>query len=418
MPSIHSIWSKLFPFKRLPPIDRFHVSVVTSPAELEFGEFLPLELRYAMAVRPSRHETFRTLLERGFGIGVRTVDKTPERVLLAVDRISHLTQHNTIIPWLERLLREEQLPIFSEEELRTAEAKGINLYEEAKTILAKRYEFKRIVLVPLENQALTEHERQLIHEVNQDLYPYAVDVIVHRITFDNAHTRTEVAQSIIKALLIVGPVAHALEHLLSGIGKVFAATADDLLSETAELFALRGSGFTWRQLAKRSRILIPVFILATYGAFQVEDLIEEGYLAWAGVVFGLSAVALSLTTALQSIQLYRHSFEALVREGKMRLGSGESLLWYALRQDFTNPARLGLFIGALCSPLTAAIVFSFFPHLTRNGWVLALLGSTESVVASLTVIAAHRIHRWLFRMRVRRALTRLISTQMVASRQI
>lgn len=404
MPSLSSWWSKLSFVKRPPAIDRFHLAVVTRPQELEFAELLPIEVRYVIAVRPTRHETFRSLLEKGFGIGVRTVVKTPERVLQAVDRISHETQHNTVLPWLENLLRREELPVFTESELRQAEAKGINLYEETKTILSQRFEFKKIVLVALENQCLTEREQQLMREVNEDLYPHAIDVILNRVTFDNAHTRTEVAQSIIKALLIVGPVAHVLEQILSGIGKVFAATADDLVSEAAELFALRGSGFTWRQLIKRSRILIPVFLIATYGAFQVEPLLHEGRLAFAGVVFGLSAVALSLTTALQSIRLYQQSFAALAREGKLRLEPGKGLLSYALRQDFTNPARLGLFVGAAASPIMAAVVFTFFSHLTSNGWVLALLGSTESVVASLTVMAAASVNRWRFRRRVRNAL--------------
>jgi hypothetical protein len=406
MPNLHSLWSRIAPFKRPVPIDRYHVTAVTNPVELEFAEDLPIELRYVMAVRPSRHETFRKLLEAGYGIGVRTADKTPERVLQAVDRISRETQHNTVLPWLERLLRHEELPVFSEEDLRRAEAGGVNLYEEARIILAKRHEFKKIILIPLENQCLTEAEQRMMREVNEDLYPHAIDVIVNRVTFDNAHTRTEAAQSIIKALIIVGPIAHVLEHFLSGIGKVFAATVDDLLSETAELFALRGSGFTWKQLLKRSRILVPIFFLALYGAFQVEPLIEEGRMALAGVVFGLSAVALSLTTAIQSVFLYRKSFAALEQEGKLRREPGKGIWGYALKQDFTNPARLGLFVGALSSPFMAALVFTFMPALTHNGWILALLGSTESIVASLTVIAAGRINRSLFRARVRRAIFR------------
>ncbi len=243
-----------------------------------------------------------------------------------------------------------------------------------------------------------------MREINEDLYPHAIEVIVNRVIFDNAHTRTHVAQSIIKALIVIGPITHALEHVLSGIGKVFAATADDLVSEAAELFALRGSGFSWRQLLKRSRILIPIFILATIGAFRVEGLVQDGRMALAGVVFGLSAVALSLTTAIQSIFLYRQAYTNLVTEGKVRLEPGQSTTLLALRQDFTNPARLGLFVGALSSPIFAAIVFLFLPFLTTNGWVLALLGSTESVVAGLTVVAAHRVNRWRFQTRVRRAL--------------
>lgn len=76
------------------------------------------------------------------------------------------------------------------------------------------------MLVALENQCLTEREQEIMDEVNRDLYPHAIDTIVNRVTFDNAHTRTETAQTIIKALLVIGPITHALEHFLSGIGKV------------------------------------------------------------------------------------------------------------------------------------------------------------------------------------------------------
>lgn len=403
-----SFWKRFLPFRRNSTIDKYHIAVVTAPAELAVADDLPLELRYVLAVRPSRFETFRKLLESGYGIGVRTVDKTPERVLLAVDRISRETQENTVIPWLEVLLRREELPVFSADELERAERHGVNLYQEAKAILEERFEFKKIVLIDLHNRCIGSAEQQLMHEVNEDLFPLAIDTILHRVVFDNAHTRTEVAQSIIKALVVIGPIAHALEHVLSGLGKIFAASADDLLSEVAELFALRGSGFTWRQLMRRSRILIPVFVLATYGAFQVEPLIHSGSVAWAGAVFGLSAVALSLTTAIQSIGMYRQSYARLVSNGKLRLASGQSLTRLALRQDFTNPARLGLFVGAIASPLVAAVIFSRFTGLVSNGWILALLGSTESVVAGLTVISAPRIERALFRSRIRRALQNIV----------
>jgi len=408
MAQLLSWWSWLAPFKRLPLIDRYHVSVVTNPTELEYSELLPLEIRYVLAVRPSRHQAFHGLLSHRFGVGVRTVDKTPERVLQAVDRISHECQHNTIVPWLEKLLRHEELPIFSEEELRLAEAKGINLYKEIQIILSQRFEFKKIVLVPLDNQVVTQDQQNLLKEINQDLYPYAIDVIINRVTFDAAHTRTEVAQSILKALLVIGPIAHLLESALSGIGKIFAAVSDDLLSETAELFALRGSGFTWRQLLGRSYLLIPVFLIATIGAFQVEPLIDQGRNVTAGIVFGLSAVALSLTTAIASVGLYYAAYARLVEEGKLRLEGGRGLLWHALHQDFTNPARLGLFVGAVASPVVAACVFSLVPIWTHNGWVLALLGSVESVVAGLTVIGSAHLNTWRFRLRMRRALRSVI----------
>lgn len=393
------------------PIDRYHVKVVTHAAELSQSDLLPIEIQYVLAAKPERFEQFRSLLERGYGIGVRNVDKTPERVLHAVDRISRLAQENTIIPWLHRLLREEEVPVFTRDELERAEAGGVNLYEEARTILAERFEFRKIILVDLRNVAIGTEEQSLMRAVNEDLYPLAIDAIVHRVVFDNAHARTETAQAIIKALLVVGPVAHLAEHWIAGLGKVVAASADDLLAETAELFALRGSGFTWRQLAKRGRILVPVFILATYGAFQVEPLIEAGHIAFAGVVFGFSAVALSLTTGIQSVFMYRQSYQKLVAAGKLRLGTGQSLWRFAFRQDFTNPARLGLIVGAFMSPIIAAFVFTLAPEWTHNGWLLALLGSVESIVAGTTVFASGRIERWWFKRKVEGAINAIVDSQ-------
>ena len=404
-----SLCSRFRAESSVPIVDQYRIEVVTSAQKLSVPEKLPFELRYVLAVRPSRFAVLRTWIEDGYGLGVRTVIQTPERVLEAVDRISRMTQENTVTPWLERLLRHEEMPVFSAQELESAESEGVNLYEEVRVILSERFEFSKIVLVDVQNRTIGITEQQMLRQINEDLYPLAIDTIIHRVMFDNAHARTEVAQSILKALIIVGPIAHVLEHVLSGLGKIFAASADDVLSEAAELMALRGSGFSWKQLMKRSRILIPVFLLATYGAFSVDGIVQSGHPALAGLVFGVSAVALSLTTALQSIGLYRSAYVKLVASGKMQLAAGSSLSLLALRQDFTNPARLGLFVGAFASPILAAVIFLSAPSLISNGWLLALLGSTESIVGGLTVICAGRIERLMFRLRVQRALVNIVS---------
>ncbi|MEK7509050.1 MAG: hypothetical protein AAB568_04320, partial [Patescibacteria group bacterium] len=171
-------------------------------------------------------------------------------------------------------------------------------------------------------------------------------------------------------------------------------SADDLLGESAELMALRGSGFSWRELAKRGRLLVPVFALATWGAFSVEGLLEEGHTVWGGIVFGLSAVALSLTTAIQSIFMYRRNLIRLVNENKVTSRDSWGITKLALVQDFTNPARLGLLFGASLAPVMGII--GSLLGLMHNGFVLAAIGSTESIVAGLTVIFADRINEWRF----------------------
>jgi hypothetical protein len=337
-------------------------------------------------------------------VDVCTVQETPRAILEAVEHISQLTQENTIIPWLPRLLRQGDMPTFTEADLRLAERQGIALYEEARRIFERRYEFKKIVLIDLRNQGVEDKHRRLMLELNEVLYPYALDYIIHRVLADDAATNTQIAQTITKALLLIGPVSHFLELWVSGIGRIFAASADDFMGETAELFALHGSGFTWRQLLRRSRVLLPVFVLAIYGAFSVEGLVAAGRFGLAGLVFGMSAVALSFTTIIQSTKLYHEAFVALSIGGKLR--SQERSLWrLAITQDFSNPARFGLLVGALVAPLVGAVVFMLFPEQTHNGWVLALLASVESLVSGVAMLSASRVQDWWFHRRMRHLIS-------------
>ncbi len=372
----------------------YSLRVVSLPEELDHPDDIPPEFRFILAKEPAWKEELRAILSNGKALGIRTVERSPEDILSAVNHIALYSQERMILSWLPKLLSNQREPIFTPNELEAAGKKNIDLYDEVKTILVHRLEFKKFVLIDEENRGISEQERSLIRRMNEDLFPVSIRYIVNRVVYDNAHTRTEVAQSIIKALLVVGPITHILEHYVRGVGKVFAASADDLLSETAELFALRGSGFSWKTLAKRSRILIPVFILATWGAFRVEHFVELEQYALAGAIFGFSAVALSLTTAIQSVFLYRHCVDRLIEEKKLPDNTKRWSL--AIRQDFTNPARLGLFIGAIASPIVSAVVFNGFHHLVHNGWVLALLGSVESIVAATTVFAAQKLNEFRF----------------------
>lgn len=385
------------------PVGSYSVSVVSLPEELDWPEYLPLELQYLMSRQPEVRGRLKELLSQGKAIGVRTVDLTPEIVLRAVKHISFYSQHNCVLTWLPQLLREKHLPVITEADRSLATEHGANLDKDIKTILEHRLKFKRFVLVDEDNVGIGSEEQRFMTELSEVIYPVAIDHIVHRIVIDNANERTEIAQSIIKALLIIGPIAHVLEKWVSGFGKIFAASTDDLLGEAAEIMALRGSGFPWSALRKRFAILVPVFALATYGVFQVEPLLEHGYIVLGGAVFGLSAVALSLTTAIQSIGMYRHSVQSLVQEKKYH-GSlqGKSILWAAIVQDFTNPARLGLLMGAMLSPIMG--ISGALLGVMQNGWALALIGSTESIVAGLTVIFSNRINAWRFKRKLQSSL--------------
>lgn len=382
------------------PIGSYRVDVVSLPEECDWIQYLPAEIRYIFSKHPAARDKVKKILAAGKAIGVRTALRTPENILKAIHTISVYSQHNYIVTWLPTLLRDKHHPLFTEADHLRAAEHGENLDEAVKTILADRLRFKRLVLIDEENIGIAPEERRLMTELSELLYPIAVDYSVFRVIADNARERTKIAQTIIKTLLVIGPLAHILEKYISGLGKLFAASADDLLGESAELMALRGSGFSWKELVRRGRILIPVFALATWGAFSVEGFLVRGQIILAGVVFGLSAVALSLTTAIQSFFMYRKNLKQLVREKKVKLSHAKSLTRLAFLQDFTNPARMGLLLGAALAPFMG--MAGALLGVMHNGWVLAGIGSTESIVAGCTVVFSGYINELRFRSKLKK----------------
>ncbi|OGJ50833.1 hypothetical protein A2335_00030 [Candidatus Peregrinibacteria bacterium RIFOXYB2_FULL_32_7] len=384
------------------PVGSYKLEVISLPEECDWEKYLPLEIRYIFKKQPEYKVRIRKILGDGKAIGVRTVLRTPENILKAIHTISIHSQHNFIINWLPKLLRDKHLPIFTEKDQTEAKRHNKDLNEAKNVILKDRLRFKKIVLIDEENIGIKPEEQRFITELSEIIYPIAIDYSVFRVIIDNAQERTKIAQAIIKALLFIGPIAHFLEKFVSGLGKLFAASADDLLGESAELMALRGSGFSWRELAKRGKVLIPVFALATWGAFSVEGFIQENRLILAGIIFGLSAVALSLTTAIQSIFMYNKNANILAQEGKITFKSFKELLKLSIIQDFTNPARLGLLIGALMAPVMG--IAGALLEVMHNGWILAGIGSTESIVAGITVISAGHINEWRFRRKLKKMI--------------
>ncbi len=74
----------------------------------------------------------------------------------------------------------------------------------------------------------------------------------------------------------------------------------------------------------------------------------------------------------------------------------------AIKQDFSNPARLGLLLGAISAPGAGIAVAS--AGLLDNGLIMAAVGSAETVVAASTVKAARLIDDWRYQRGLRREL--------------
>src|SRR6187397_1653621 len=90
--------------RKASPVGSYSLRAVSLPEELDWEAHLPVELRFVFKKMPQAKERLRVLLASGKAIGVRTVERTPERVLEAVKHVSIHSQHNCILTWLPELL--------------------------------------------------------------------------------------------------------------------------------------------------------------------------------------------------------------------------------------------------------------------------------------------------------------------------
>jgi hypothetical protein len=374
---------KRFSSQQKRDVNRFSVRVL-SPSKEQFElKDVPFELQYVFKALPESVEKVRTLFERGYGIGIRTIRRTPNTVLQAVDRISEGSQMGVVEPWLTQLIYLEEIPLFTEDELFEQNELGINLFTEAHTILGERFQMKRLVLVDLEAHGIDEADREFLSHMNRVLQPLSSAFLHHRIHADRKPLKIRLTRTLLKVLVLIGPIAHVLELWVRGIGQMFAALADDVTRETADLITLKGSGYTGRQLWKQSQVFLPVVIIAIWLALQVEGFIEKESFFIAGFIFGLVAVSFTVVRLLQTYVRYRTAYTDLEKNSKLPSGHLPSLSVFSYKEIRMSSMRFGLLIGALATPILAGTIFALFPSYTHNGWFLAFIASLEIFIAFL-----------------------------------
>ena len=433
-----------------------------------------LEVRYALKKDPGLRARIAAARADGVEISFRRAERTPAAALEAINRIAVATQENYLLNWLPGLVLHDRTPRLAVSAVGRDRAVAGGLFAEgatdeqigdqlARDVRTIRQAARRMMGFVLDGPGRHAGLDAALEAAVDDL---RADHALARMLFDNADERTGKAQEIIKKMMWVGPVAHGIEmldHTGVGVAKLFAGTADDLMGFYGEREALRESGFTPAEIRKRYGTALAVFAGASYASYRVEHLLRSGHTLEAGALFGVSAVALSLTTALQSMAMYRRGYDALVREGKidgkvgplagdarfqamLRTfdrsasllaparkadllalarrhldGLGEAISaedkagildalahldleqidaqvrspsqlrrWKeAVRQDFSNPTRLGILLGSAMAPFTGLVAAK--AGLMDNGFVMAAIGSTESLVGGLLVSAAKRL---------------------------
>ena len=432
----------------------------------------PLEVQVLLAHEPRAAGILSGLAERGVPVRLQRLRETPADVLDAIQLVSVVTQENGTLHWLPQLVHDGVRPVLTPtaDGLRRATELGLiqdghidraELERAVSRITDSTAESLRVVVG--ENPAGVTDASPEIVELNRALEPTRRIWATRRVLFDTSAAQTEGAREVIKKMMLIGPAAHGLEMLNLGVvASLLTGSADDILGEVAQLKALRGAGFSRRELWRRAGVLAPVAIGAMALAGGSSVLIEHGHPLLGGAAFGASAVALSITSAVQSVRMYRRAYDTLLEGGKIpgklgpmmkrevqtrlrtldrRLGHltepahraellalvGRTLdsevaggmmeraqaaellaelgrldlsqlkdrvqapgslgTWkHAVKQALANPATRGMAVGAAMAPFLGMAAAK--GHLLENGFVLTLVGSSESLIAGATVFGA------------------------------
>jgi hypothetical protein len=287
----------------------------------------PLEVQYAIRRDPGLGALIEQARAEGVEIHFRRAERTPRDVLEAIDRIAVLTQENFVQTWLPALVRDGARPNLTLSARGLARARERGVLGEGASEAELRAQLERDVttiqhasrhMMGFVTSRTSIRHAGLDERLEQALDPLRVDHAIARMMFDNADDNTHEAQGLMRKMMLIAPAAQGLEMLdLGSVAKMVAGTADDLMNVYIENKSLTGRGFSKQEVRKRYVAQGAVLAAATYGLKQVEPLLDSGHAATAGALFGLSAVALSLTSTLQSIAMYKNAYDALLREGKI-----------------------------------------------------------------------------------------------------
>lgn len=319
--------------------------------DIQFSENESLaEIEWLKTVYPEDYAFLENLKKQGSEIRLVTCRQSPDNVLGAVRHIATESQHKFVSTWLPDMIREGTRPVVLRKDIEVLEKQYSDRLKIVQEI-QNQAEFRKQLVAKLFREELTQ-KTDFLRSIEQieGFTPFYISIEVsggnispedilrireinqkfdsgigneyakRKLLFDDANEISEEAQNIIKAMAIVGPAAHVLEHSfhLPGIAKFLAASTDDIMSEWAEISALRGAGISWKEIRSRFKTLAPAIPIAFALAGVVEPARQMLNERLAGAIFSSAAVFLSAVTCTLSAKMFAEKYGELAKEGKLR----------------------------------------------------------------------------------------------------
>jgi hypothetical protein len=316
--------------------------------KIDLNGEVPPEMEWLLSEQGGIKEIIQQLQASGAEVTLLKCRETPDSVLDAIRHVAVKSQHKFVTTWLPQLLGKDAQPKVLESD-RESVREGYRRLQTATDKLVPDGSFRHALVTELFSQKETEdldfdRSIQLIQAFGHNVLALQAsgeptleqagqieeinDVLANglgreyarrRLTADDAARSSEGARAIIKTLAVLGPTVEVMENYLhiGGIAKMLAASGDDVLSEAAELSALKGAGMNREELMKRVKILAPAAILAMGTASLVDKVGKTVNQRVAGTMFSSAAVMLSAATGVLSVKYFADQYRMVAEEGKL-----------------------------------------------------------------------------------------------------
>jgi|GEM_PF-5983098 len=334
---------------------------------IDFGEKLPVEMRWLEAAYPDDFAYLKTLKEEhGLTIELVKSVKAPNAVGDSIRSVATGSYRGFVSPWFKSFVREGKEPLMldSDRELlaamRIVQKTGSEAIRTGDTKIRRRLHIKPKPIVADVKDALIDHsyEKKLDHDKSlgliRDFVPLSMslsvtdkrdgsylsdevrtrveaintrlgetigkDYAAKRLSFEDSQSVSKKSVELLTWTLGVAGVSTVLEALHAGpVAKFIAASSDDVINEAAALASLSiaEDKTVIELLKKRAKFLGPVLGSAMALAAGVDWIKTVWGDRIGGAAFMIAATMLSGATVLTSGYGLAKNYAALAREGKI-----------------------------------------------------------------------------------------------------
>lgn len=378
--------------------------VVSDPSALDDPLRLPCEIRYHLAIHPMRYRALKDFLSRGGGIAFVRDYSVPSHVLAAVHRISQ-TQNGALYPWLEDLFVRSCRPVWSDVDSEEAEQFGIDLHEELRHIQTHQRERFSVSLLQANHASVTDDDAALIEGIRRDLQVLHAAEMSYQISLAMQQSSRAPIVLLLSMLIVLAPIAHALNLAWPGFGIVFMLLAVSILYESRDLHRAYLYGSASWQLKRLLLQRVPYAVLLLLLACFIWPLIHVGQFFAAGLLFSFCLMLFPFRAYLLRVFEIRRQHQTLIRQN---YSSDATLFgWLALYQ---GPAWWVRPLNYMLAFVYLPIFFVLFSSALMNGWVLGVFAiSWVWALFGLTQLWQLAL-RWRFERRIHRLLAQTIIT--------